>query len=90
MYSVYMHRFPNNKVYIGCTQMKPEIRFGRNGIGYQDANRMWSAIQEFGWDNIEHTILLTTTSREEAVFAELKINIKIFISDIMVIRNDLQ
>lgn len=72
MYSIYMHRFPNNKVYIGCTQMKPKIRFGRDGIGYKGANRMWSAIQEFGWDNIEHSILLTTHDRTEAALAELR------------------
>lgn len=72
MYSIYMHRFPNNKVYIGCTQMKPEIRFGQNGIGYMNASRIWSAIQEFGWDNIEHSVLMTTHDRSEAVLAELR------------------
>ena len=71
MYYVYKHTFPDSKVYIGCTQMKPEIRFGVQGAGYINVKRVWSAIQEFGWDNIEHTILLTTTSREEAALAEL-------------------
>jgi hypothetical protein len=52
--------------------MKPEIRFGQNGTGYINASRIWSAIQEFGWDNIDHSILFTTTDRTEAALAELR------------------
>lgn len=66
MYTIYIHRFPNNKVYVGCTTQRLEWRFGRNGEGYKDATKIWAAIQEFGWDNIQHEVLATTPSRFEA------------------------
>ena len=66
MYTIYIHKFPNNKVYVGCTAQRLEWRFGRNGEGYKDASKIWAAIQEFGWDNVQHEVLATTSSRFEA------------------------
>lgn len=64
MYTIYIHKFPDGKVYIGCTSLEPKIRFGRNGTGYRTQERMWTAIQQYGWDNIEHLILDQTTDRD--------------------------
>ena len=66
MYTIYIHRFPNNKVYVGCTAQRLDWRFGRNGEGYKDAAKIWAAIQQFGWENIQHEVLATTESRFEA------------------------
>ena len=55
-YKVYMHIFPNNKVYIGVTKQKPEYRW-RNGTKYNDNQYMKNAIQKYGWGNIKHIIL---------------------------------
>ena len=30
MYSIYKHTFPDGKVYIGCTSVRPELRYGRD------------------------------------------------------------
>ena len=42
MYSIYIHRFPNGKVYIGCTGLDLHVRFGKNGGGYKTQERMWN------------------------------------------------
>lgn len=68
-YIVYMHIFPNNKVYIGITCQKPEYRW-RNGNGYKpkkpNTSRIYNAIQKYGWDNIKHIILFKDLTLHEA------------------------
>lgn len=64
VYSVYIHVFPDGKKYVGLTRRKPEYRW-RNGKGYKQ-ERLSNAINEVGWDNISHNIVLKTTSVEEA------------------------
>lgn len=56
-YCVYMHTFPNGKRYIGQTSQKPEHRFN-NGEGYKGCKYVYSDITKYGWDNVEHTILV--------------------------------
>lgn len=63
IYSLYIHIFPNNKVYIGITKYIPKYRWGKNGNGYKD-QIVWSAIQKYGWKNIKHEILLETTDKD--------------------------
>ena len=55
---IYRHMFPNGKVYIGQTCQKPEHRW-ENGKGYEGCTLFFSAIQKYGWDNIQHEILFT-------------------------------
>lgn len=72
-YSVYKHTFPNEKVYIGITSMKPEKRWNY-GHGY-DRNQplMKNAIQKYGWDNIFHEILFDGLTKEEAEQKEIEL-----------------
>lgn len=70
-YCVYIHTFPNKKVYIGITSMKLEKRF-KNGYGYKSSPKMYNAIMKYGWDNIKHDILLSKLSKEEAENMEIK------------------
>ena len=67
MYTVYKHtnKF-NNKVYIGITGQTPERRWGKNGNGYMSSPHFYSAIQKYGWNNFEHSILYTDLTKEEA------------------------
>ena len=54
---VYKHRNTiNDKVYIGITSQKPEARWNK-GRGYKMNKHFYRAIQQYGWDNFEHTIL---------------------------------
>lgn len=73
MFTVYMHiNKINNKKYIGITSKKPEDRWGLDGNNYrsQHFNR---AIQKYGWDSFEHTILYKDLSEEEAKQLEIKL-----------------
>jgi len=63
--SVYVHIFPNSKLYFGITSLVPQIRWGNNGIGYQ-GQCVYSAINKYGWDNIEHIILYDNLTLEQA------------------------
>lgn len=70
-YCVYMHRFPNGKVYIGMTSKRPESRWG-NGCGYRTQN-VFRPILKYGWDNIEHIILFDGLSKTEAENKEIEL-----------------
>lgn len=64
-YTVYKHTTPSGKVYIGITSKDVKKRW-LNGRGYARNEHFWNAIKKYGWDNIEHTILVTGLSKEEA------------------------
>ena len=76
-WNVYIHIFPNNKKYIGITNQNPEIRWRKDGKGYIKQKVMWAAIQKYGWNNIEHKVLYTNLSQEEAENKEKEL-IKLF------------
>lgn len=69
-YTVYMHTSPSNKVYIGITGRKPEVRWARGKAYYQN-ERFTAAINKYGWDNFKHEILYTGLSKEEACDKEV-------------------
>lgn len=71
-YSVYMHKSPKGKVYIGITSKKPEYRWA-NGEGYRYNSHFYRAIQKYGWDNFEHIILSTGLSKEQACKEEIRL-----------------
>lgn len=68
-YTVYMHRSPSDKVYIGITKQKVERRW-RNGAAYKHCIAFYNAIQKYGWDNIEHIVLASGLSQKEAAEME--------------------
>lgn len=63
-YYIYCHIAPNGKRYFGQTCRKPEVRWN-NGRGYR-AQYFARAIEKYGWDNFEHLILCTVSSKEYA------------------------
>lgn len=71
-YCVYVHTSPSGKKYVGQTGTKPEYRWN-NGKGYlQKKNGKYRqtafahAIVKYGWDNIEHEIVASNLTKEEA------------------------
>lgn len=70
-YSVYEHVFPNGKRYIGISS-DPECRWA-NGNGYKHQQKMWNAIQRYGWGNIEHNIIVEGLTRDQASSIERKL-----------------
>lgn len=71
-YTVYKHIFPNNKIYIGITKRKPEIRWNK-GKGYKLCPLMNKAIQKYGWDNVKHEILFTNLTKKQAEEKEIQL-----------------
>jgi group I intron endonuclease len=66
MYTVYMHKCPNGKVYIGITGQTVKERWKGNGQGYHGNKHFFQAIKKYGWDNIEHIIIKSKISKHEA------------------------
>ena len=72
-YSLYIHKFPNGKVYIGITNRKVERRWGREGYNYKNSKRIYNAILKYGWNNIEHIVLYEGLTKEEAQLKEIEL-----------------
>ena len=51
-FSVYILKFPNNKVYIGQTK-NIKIRWEGNGSRYKGNKEMFNDILKYGWENIK-------------------------------------
>ena len=71
-YKVYIHIFPNNKVYIGMTCQEPKERWKR-GKAYKENRHLYNAINKYGWDNIEHKILFDNLEKEDAELKEINL-----------------
>ena len=78
---VYMHTVKENgKKYIGQSKMSPEKRWGKNGHRYKGC-MFYDAIKKYGWNNIEHEILIDNLTEEEADYYE-KYYIALYQTDI--------
>lgn len=72
-YCVYVHTSPSGKKYVGQTGKLPEERW-RYGCGYLNKYENGEykqpafarAILKYGWDNIEHEIVASNLTKEEA------------------------
>lgn len=62
---VYKHISPSHKVYIGITHLSPSQRWCR-GNGYKNNPLFYRAILKYGWDSIEHKILISNLTKEQA------------------------
>lgn len=56
---IYMHVCPDGKKYVGKTKNLKK-RFSKNGIGYRETPKFYTAILKYGWDNISHIVLHET------------------------------
>lgn len=66
---VYVHITPNNKKYFGITKQLATNRW-HNGDGYNTQTLFYRAIKKYGWNNIQHIILLENLSKEMACECE--------------------
>lgn len=71
-YTVYMHICPNSKKYIGITKLNPKDRW-KNGKSYKNCILFNRAIEKYKWKNIEHKILYTNLTKEEAEQKEIEL-----------------
>ena len=56
-WTIYMYTFPNGKKYIGATTRPLSHRQGSSWQKYKRSTLLYEAIQEFGTENIDQTIL---------------------------------
>lgn len=78
-WSVYVHIVPKalsgydyDKYYVGVTCQKPETRWG-HGNNYLKQPAFGSAIKKYGWDNIEHHIITSGLTENEAKDFEINL-----------------
>ena len=70
-YKVYIHIFPNEKVYIGITCQEDVNNRYCKGKAY---NRYFTnAVKKYGWDNIIHKVLFDNLSKEDACKKEIEL-----------------
>ena len=70
---VYVHVFPNGKMYFGVTSQLPHERWGSDGRGYKYQPLIWRAIQKYGWNNIQHIVLFEGILFDEALKEEQRL-----------------
>jgi len=63
-YTIYMHRFPDGKTYVGSTSQTLRDRW-KSGKGYVGLT-VGDAIDKAGWDNVRHFILFEGADRMSA------------------------
>lgn len=68
-FCVYAHITPDGKMYIGITGQKVKYRWD-NGNGYR-GSLFEKAIKEYGWDNIQHLIIIEGIPKEIAQVCEV-------------------
>ena len=72
-YCVYVHtNKANGKRYVGITSMIPEKRWA-NGHGYRSNVLFYRAIQKYGWESFEHSVLFDGLTRKEAYVKEIEL-----------------
>jgi len=74
-YSVYVHIFPNGKLYIGCS-CNPSKRWEGSGVKYKPNTNMFEDIMHYGWVNVKHEILVDNLSKEMAYEVESALILK--------------
>lgn len=73
-YCVYVHTSPSGKMYVGQTGKTPEERWGKDGYRYLSKRKNGEythpafarAILKYGWDNIDHEIVASNLTKNEA------------------------
>lgn len=70
-YCVYIHTFPNGKVYVGITCTAPERRWRADGSEYRKQPVIYHAIKKYGWENINHEIVASNLTKDEACKFEM-------------------
>lgn len=58
LYYIYKHTNKiNGKVYIGQTKQALSQRWRKDGSKYKGSTKFYNAIQKYGWDNFDHSVI---------------------------------
>lgn len=69
---VYCHTSPSGKRYVGITCTSAEQRWSK-GSGYKKNTHFYRAIQKYGWDAFQHSVLFENLTLEEARAIEIRL-----------------
>lgn len=69
-YTVYMHVFPDMKVYVGATGQDPRARW-KCGNGHKHQKRLYVEIAKYDWEDIQHIIIAEGLTKKEAWSVEI-------------------
>lgn len=69
-YTIYKHTTPSEKVYIGMTKQRRVEDRWKYGYGYRHNPHFFNAILKYGWDNIDHKIIASDLTLEDACAME--------------------
>ena len=70
---VYCHTLKKDgRKYVGITCQKPNVRW-HYGHGYRKNTHIRNAIEKYGWNNFEHTILYENLTEQEAIDKEIEL-----------------
>lgn len=64
-WTVYIHITPSNKYYVGITSLSLKTRW-KNGKAYQRCSYFRKAIEKYGWSNIQHEVVASGLTEQEA------------------------
>lgn len=76
LFTVYLHKSPSNKYYVGITSSSLIKRWHLDGSGYKSQTKFWNAIQKYGWDNFEHQVIAIGLSEQNACLLEQQLILK--------------
>ena len=68
---VYLHKSPSGKYYVGITSKHRVQDRWDNGNGYKSCPAFYNAIIKYGWDNIEHYIVVSGLPEDMAKKLEI-------------------
>lgn len=71
VYSVYVHTTPDGKKYVGMTGTALESRW-KKGRNYAFNRRFTDAVEKYGWENVQHEIVASGLSHDEALDEEAR------------------
>lgn len=63
-YFVYAHTTPNGLYYVGMSKQQPRKRWNKSA--YKEPNSLAPYISEYGWENIQHKVLIDGLTKEQA------------------------
>ena len=62
-YFVYSHTIPTKEVYIGMSKQQPFERWKKS---YYKTKSLYPYIEQYGWENIEHRVLIDGLTKQQA------------------------
>lgn len=81
-YFVYAHTTPNGMYYIGMSKLQPCERWCKSA--YKTPNSLAPYIEQYGWANIHHKVLIDGLTKEQAEALEDRLIVTLSMNDLCI------